>query len=372
MAQRDLYEVLGVPRGASADDIKKAFRQLARKHHPDVNPNDAAAEERFKEINEAYSVLSDPEKRQRYDQFGTTDDQPMSGDFMGGGQGMEDLFGFFFDMASGGQGRGRAQRGRPGDDIRIDVRISLADVLTGKSVEIAYDRSVQCSSCSGTGAEGGARPETCSTCAGSGNVAKVHQTILGSMRTMAPCGVCRGTGTIIKNPCKKCQGKGLERNRASKTVNIPAGIESGVTIQHRGEGGIGLQGGQNGDLLVYVEVLDDGRFERHGQRLVTATTITFAEAALGAEIELEGVDEPVMVKVPAGTQHGTVIRIKGQGLPPLHGGNRGELIVQVEIEVPTKLSDAEEKLIRDLAELDGSRVSDPGSGILGSIFKKKK
>lgn len=371
MLKRDPYEVLGVARGAAADEIKSAYRRLARRYHPDVNPNDPTAEDKFKEVGEAYSILSDPQKRARFDQYGTTDDVPQDPFFQGGGGGnLGDIFEMFFGNMGGG---GRTRRGRDGDDIRVGVELTLLDVLNGVQKDIEVRRLAECGSCHGTGAEGGAQPDVCPTCKGQGQVSTVRNTMIGQMRTSTVCPTCQGTGTQIKNPCHVCHGRQVTPETATVSINIPPGVENGSVMQIPGQGSDGVGDGRPGDLQVVLQVKEDKRFERHGQILVARLEVSFAQAALGDELEIEGVDETLDVHVGAGTQPGTQITIKHAGLPPLHGGRRGDMIVVVQVKVPTKLSEAETKLIRELAELNGIQPKgEDRGGILGGLFGKKK
>ncbi|HEY0868529.1 MAG TPA: molecular chaperone DnaJ [Fimbriimonas sp.] len=371
MPKKDPYEVLGVSRTASADEIKSAYRRLARRFHPDVNPDDPGAEEKFKEVGEAYSILSDEQKRQRFDQFGTTDDQPTD-PFFGGG-GITDLFDMFFGGMAAQQGARRRQ-GRDGDDVRADLVMTLQEVITGSVKEVEVQRMAQCSSCNGLGTEGGKPPETCSACKGQGVISTIRNTFIGQVRTQTPCPTCQGQGTVIKDPCKECRGVGLLRETSKVTVNVPAGIESGATMHIPGQGSEGTGMGRSGDLYVVLHVQEDERFERRGQTLFTDVELTFAQAALGHHLEIEGVDDKVTLDIAAGTQPGTEISIRGAGLPPLHGGKRGDLIVEVTVKVPEKLTEAEAKVIREFAEMRGEtmpRGSDKG-GILGGLFGRKK
>jgi len=369
MPKRDPYEVLGVARGASAEDIKSAYRRLARRYHPDVNPNDPSAEDHFKEVGEAYSVLSDPQRRARFDQYGTTDETP-NDPFQGAGN-ISDLFEMFFGGNMGTQGRPR--RGRDGEDIRADVELTLKEVITGLQKEIQVTRMAECPSCHGTGAEGGAPPETCPTCRGQGMVGSVRNTFLGQVRTSSPCPTCGGSGVKIKNPCHECRGRMVIQETATVAINIPPGVESGATMQIPGQGSDGVGEGRQGDLYVVLTVKDDSRFERRGQTLVTQLEVSFAQAALGDHIRIEGVDETVDVHVAAGTQPGSHITARGMGLPPLHGGRRGDLVVQMQVKVPTKLNDAQTRLIRELAEVSGEPVpKGEDRGLLGGLFGKKK
>lgn len=374
MAIKDPYEVLGVGRQATPEEIKSAFRKLARKYHPDVNPGNAEAEEKFKEVQQAYEILSDSEKRARYDQYGVTDDQqmPPGGDFFGGGgAGFGDLFEMFFGQATGQSTGRRARSGRDGEDVRADLSVTLKEVLIGVEKKIRYRKSVVCGACTGTGVEGGGRPETCPTCQGTGQVAKVQSTFIGQIRTMTTCPTCRGEGVLIKNPCKACKGRGTTQDEREITAKIPPGIESGVNIRFGGQGGDGVGGGRNGDLYLFVTVEDDRRFEREGTELFTAAEVSFAQAVLGDELQLEGIDGEMTLKIPAGTQPGTVLRMRGHGLPRLHGGARGDLHVEVRVKVPTKITPAQEKLLREFSELSGDQDPKGDGGFLGGIFKRK-
>jgi len=361
---------LGVGRDASAEDIKSAYRRLARKYHPDVNPNDPKAEENFKEVGQAYSVLSDPEKKARFDQTGMVEEPP-------GGYYQTGNFTDLFDMFFGGGGGGFAQdpRHMDGEDVRAEVEISLAEVVTGVEKEIRYRRYVRCTSCSGTGAEGGTQPERCSRCGGTGQVSQVRETFLGTIRTSATCSQCRGTGTIIKNPCTTCKGQGLVVGESTGTVQIPPGVRHGSTLHLPSKGSEAQGYGRPGDLYVVVSVREDSRFERQNQDLHARLELTFAQAALGDEIVIEGVDNEFDLAVPSGTQPGTILTIRGAGLPPLHGGRRGDLHLHTTVRIPEKLNEAQIEAIRDLAELNGERIPKPaeqGGGLLGGLFKKKK
>lgn len=368
MPKRDPYEVLGVARSANADEIKSAYRRLARRYHPDVNPDDPSAEEKFKEVGEAYSILSDAQKRARFDQTGSTEEMPQD-PFFGGGN-ISDLFDMFF---GGMQGPGRVRRGRDGDDIRADVELTLSEVIGGIEKDIEVNRLAECPGCHGTGVEGGGQPPTCPTCRGQGVVSTVRNTFLGQVRTQTACPTCNGTGTQIKNPCHVCKGQMVVPETATVTVHIPPGVESGATMQVPGQGSDGVGEGRQGDLYVVLHVKEDRRFERRGQTLYTRLDIGFPQAALGDQVEIEGVDETIELSVPAGTQPGTQIPLRGSGLPPLHGGKRGDLIVQVQVKVPTKLSEAEARLIRELAELNGpAPKGEDRGGLLGGLFGKKK
>jgi len=374
MAQRDPYEVLGVPRDASADEIKSAYRRLARKYHPDVNPGDSAAEEQFKEVGSAYSVLSDPEKRARFDRFGSTDDVPQDPFFggQGGVGGFTDLFEMFFGGGAGG-GRRQQRVGRDGGDIEIQIDLTLKDVLEGVHQEVTVERMTECDACGGNGGEGGAPPTACGTCKGTGMVSQVRETLIGRMQTSSPCPTCRGLGWTIANPCHKCGGQGVTPVTARAMLTIPAGVENGNTLQVPGQGHDGMAGGSPGNLYVHIRVKQDKRFQREGQALFAGLNVSFAQAALGHSLEIEGVAENHEVEIPPGTQPGTRIQIRGAGLPPLHGGRRGDMVVQINVAVPTKLSEAQVKLLQEFAEVSGEDVPKGGSkGLLGGLFGKKK
>lgn len=372
MPGRDPYEVLGVGRDASADEIKSAFRKLARKYHPDVNPGNAEAEEKFKEASAAYEILSDPEKKQRFDQFGVTDDQGMPGG-PGGANfgGFSDFFDMFFEAAGAGGGR-RARAGRDGEDVRVDVTMSLQDVLTGKEETISYKRSSICDACSGNGNDGGKPRAKCTTCNGMGSVTRVQQTFIGNVRTSSTCPTCHGEGTTIENPCSSCRGRGTVMTDRTAPVKIPAGIEDGSTIRYASMGGMGVGGGANGDLYVVVSVAEDPRFDRDGTELYTAVQATFPQFCLGHELELQGLDGPIKLKIPAGTQPGHVETFRGKGLPKLHGGHRGNLHIQLQVVVPKKLTEGQEKLLREFAELSGDEVKGQHDNWLEGLFKWKR
>jgi molecular chaperone DnaJ len=369
MAVRDPYEVLGVPRDAGADEIKSAFRRMARRFHPDVNPNDPEAESRFNEINEAYSILSDPERKARYDQFGTVDAGAET--FFGGSGGFSDLFEMFFGgVAGAGRGRGFA---RDGKDLRFDLHLSLTEVLHGTEREIQVDRQEACDACDGLGTEGGKPPEPCGTCHGQGMVSTVRNTFIGQVRTSAPCPTCGGAGAVVKDRCGACGGTGLRPAKARLNVKVPPGVETGAVIQFPGQGSDGVAGGRPGDLYVVIGVEEHERLERQGQQLHAWVDLTFAQAVLGDQLELEGIEERHALNVPGGTQPGTQIVIKGAGLPPLHGGRRGDLIVHVNVRIPESVSESEANLIRELAEMRGERIPEGGGkgGLFGGLFGKK-
>lgn len=370
MSTRNPYEVLGVSPGASADEIKSSFRKLARQYHPDVNPNNPQAEEKFKEIGQAYEILSNPEKRQRFDQYGVTDDQQAGpGDFFGGACGG---FGDIFDMFFGGAAGGGRPAGRDGGDIRVDVKVTLSDVIHGVTLKEKIQRLEKCSECGGEGTEGGKPPVTCTTCRGAGQVTAVKETFLGQIRTSTVCPTCQGAGTVIKDPCRKCNGRKVTPVSQEVPIEIPPGVETGMTMQLPGLGNQGTGAGRTGSLYVVISVVEDRKFVREGEELHTAVQLSFAEAALGTTKTIQGVEKELQVSVPAGTQPGSDIRVKGEGLPPLHGGRRGDLYVTCQVNVPKQLTEAQKEAIKLLAaSFNEEIVEESKHGLLGGLFNKK-
>lgn len=366
----DLYEILKVSRTAGPDEIKSAYRKLARQYHPDVNPNDPSAEEKFKEIGMAYEILSDPEKRARYDQFGTTEDQ-QQGPFYNNAGGIQDIFDMFFGQAAGGSTR--RSRGRDGADLETRLNLQLMDVLNGLDTTITVKRASSCQDCGGTGAEGGKHAETCPQCKGEGSTWRVMNSFLGQVRTSVTCNKCGGTGQYIANACKTCHGRRQVVRPAEVQVKIPPGVEDGATMQMSGQGHEGLDGGRPGDLFIRLLVANDSRFEREGQQLYTSADVTFSQAALGHTVEVEGLDSDYDLEMPPGTQPGELLTIKGAGMPPLHGGKRGDLHVQIRLVVPQKLSDEQREAILNVATVMGEDIpkQDKGGGLFG-IFKGKR
>ena len=364
--KRDYYEVLSVERGASADDIRKAYKREALKHHPDRNPGDAAAEAKFKACNEAYQVLSDDEKRRIYDQFGHAGLE--GGGFQGAGDvfaHMQDLFAEMFSGGGfGGFGGGGGQRRQArGGDLRMQARLTLREAAFGVKREVSVHAPVRCDDCSGTGAKAGTKPETCGHCRGSGHVSNAR----GFVMFTTPCPKCQGQGIVIKHPCKTCEGRGAVEKTRKVVVAFPAGIDAGQRLRVPGQGMPGPMGAPAGDLYVEIDVEEDTRFERDGADLVTRFHVSFAEAALGAEVRVPSLGDPethadtdeskagsatIGLAIPAGTQSGAVFTIKNQGIPRLDGRGRGSLIGVVQVDVPTALSDRAKKLIQELhAEL---------------------
>jgi molecular chaperone DnaJ len=335
-----LYESLGVPKTASADELKKAYRKLVRQYHPDKNPGDAAAEARFKEVQSAYDVLSDPEKRKTYDTYGSANGRPGPGptnvDFSDFDFG--DVFGGLF----GGRGRAQSQpRGQRGNDVEVPVRISFEDSLKGLSSTVAVELELACHTCHGTGAAPGTAPTRCPQCNGTGVVA----TSQGLFALQQPCPRCRGNGTIVETPCVTCRGTGRERRTKRYTVKIPAGVKDGTKIKLKGKGEAGYGGAPAGDLYVVTRVEPSKLYERRGEDLVLEVPVTFGEAALGATVEIPTPDGRVSLKVPAGSEDGKLLRVKGRGAPRLKGSGRGDLLARIRLEVPAKFSKAEREAL---------------------------
>ena len=348
---KDLYEILGVARDASADDLKKAYRKLARELHPDVSP-DPTSETRFKEVAGAYEILSDPAKRQRYDAFGTagpagqgfTDIQDIFDLFFGGG------FGTGF---SGAGRRGSVSRTRRGEDLGVRVSLAFNEAAFGVRRDLQIDRLVTCDRCLGNGAEPGTAPVACATCGGTGQVQNVRRSVFGTVMTASPCGTCRGTGLDIPNKCTSCHGDGRVLRESMVTMDIPAGVSDGMELRVGDNGHAGTNGGPAGDLYVALMVDQAVAFERRGQDLYTVLDVTITQAALGAEIEIEGLDETERIHVEPGTDSGTVVRIRGKGVPHLNRRGRGDVFVTIHVVTPDRLSREERKLLEQLAQIRG-------------------
>ena len=364
--KRDYYEALGVEKGASEDEIKKAFRQLAKKFHPDVNPGNTRAEARFKEINEAYEVLSDSEKKSRYDQFGHAGVDPNFnagsgfGGF-GGFGGMDFDLGDLFGSIFGGSGSSSRNRNAPrkGERIHAELIITFEEAAFGCEKEVTVMRVEGCDDCEGTGCKEGTTATKCTECNGRGTVTASQRTPFGVMQSTAECPKCSGRGKIIDQPCTKCRGLGLVRRNRNLKVNVPAGIDDGQTISMRGQGSAGSNGGESGDLYVTVSVLKHSIFEREGYSVLVDIPISFAQAALGAEIEVPTLDGKVKYSVPEGTQTGTVFRLRGKGIQSLRGSGRGDQFVTVTVKVPTSLSDEQKELLRQFAATDPQSTPPP-------------
>jgi molecular chaperone DnaJ len=343
-ATKDLYSALGVPKGASADEIKKAYRKLARQYHPDTNPGDASAEERFKEVQHAYDVLSDPEKRKQYDAFGSGDGRGgfRQGDFnfdIGDLGDLGDLFGGMF-----GRGRTRERtRAERGADLEVEVNLSFEDSLKGIETRIPVEVETACRECGGSGAKPGTSPRVCPECRGRGVISESQ----GLFALSQPCPRCRGNGTVIEDPCPKCRGTGRERRTKRYSVKIPAGVRDGTRIRLKGKGEAGMAGGPPGDLFVVTRVAGSPIYERRGADLVVDVPVSLADAALGTEVDVPTPDGPVSMKVPAGSEHGKLLRIKGRGAPKLKGG-KGDVLARLRLEVPKKLNKKQRELYEQL------------------------
>jgi molecular chaperone DnaJ len=352
-ATRDYYEVLRVERTASQEDIKRAFRRLAREYHPDVKQDDPHASERFKEINEAYQVLSDPSRRAQYDRFGTV--VPFTtDDVRGSGFGpFDDIFDMFFGRRGGAAERDEPQRGA---DLRYDLEISLEEAAAGLEKTVELVRLETCPACFGTGAERGSAPETCPTCRGAGEVRYAQRTIFGSFTQIGTCQTCRGTGRVQRHPCKQCEGSGRAETKRSLTAKIPPGVDTGNRLRLAGEGEAGALGGPRGDLYVFLTVRQHAVFERDGQDLFCRVPISIVQAALGDEIEIPTLDGPVKNPIAAGSQPGSQVTVRGKGMPDPRGGGRGDLHVRLDVRVPTSLTAEERRLLLELAKAQGHEV----------------
>ena len=378
MAKRDYYEVLGVDKNASEDDIKKAYRKIAIKYHPDRNPGNKEAEEKFKEAAEAYDVLHDPQKRQQYDQFGFDGPAGMGGfgGFSGGGFSMDDIFSMFGDIFGGhgsgfggfSGGRGRAQY--RGSDLRLKVRLSLQEISTGVTKKFKVKKDVTCSHCHGSGAENGSAAETCPTCHGSGVVTRTTQSIFGMMQTQSTCPTCNGEGKVIKNKCRECSGSGVVKGEEVVEIKIPAGVAEGMVVNVPGKGNAGKHNGVNGDIQVFIEEEESDTFIRDGNNLIYNLLLDFPTAALGGQMEIPTIEgTKVRIKIEPGTQPGKTLRLRGKGLPAVQGYGRGtgDLVVNVSVYVPKTLSRDEKNALEQMKESDNFKGD---AATKQSIFQK--
>lgn len=366
---RDCYEVLGVAKDADAETIKKSFRKLAMQYHPDKNPGDKEAEDKFKEIAAAYEILSDPQKKAQFDRFGH---QAFQGGGGGGFHDMNDIFSHFGDIfgdifgGAGGQSQGRrGQQVRKGADLRYVSQITLKDVINGCEKDIEFDTEEDCSPCAGTGAEKGSKPEVCTTCGGRGQVVRSQ----GFFQMATTCPSCQGTGTTIKNKCKTCKGHGRVQKHRKIRATIPPGVDSGTRLRVSNEGEGGYRGGPSGDLYVEVHVKEDSRFERENNDLLGKVEVTYLQMLLGAEIEVETVTGTEKVQIPTGAQPGESLKLASHGVPSLRGGRRGDIYYELDVQFPRKLNKEEAKLLREIAKIKGENVKDESEG---SIFGRKK
>ena len=378
MEKRDYYEVLGVSKSADATEIKKAYRKLALKYHPDKNPGDKEAEEKFKEAAEAYDVLSNEEKRRRYDQFGHAGVGGAGQGGFGGGMSMDDIFSQFGDIFGsfggfsgfGGFGGGRsARRVNRGTNLRVKVKMNLQEIATGIEKKIKVKKYVACQHCNGTGAKDGKSYSTCSTCKGSGQVTRVQNTILGAMQTTSTCPTCEGEGKIINEKCTFCNGEGVLMSEEVISINIPAGVGEGMQLSLSGKGNAARRGGVNGDLIVLIEEEEHPELVRDGNYLLYNVFIGYPEAVLGETVEIPTIEGKVKVKIEAGTQPGKILRLRGKGLPDVNGYGKGDLLAKVNVWIPKNLSKDEKKLVEKMKEAEGFK---PGSGDKKSIFSKMK
>lgn len=376
--KRDYYEVLGVSKTASQDELKKAYRQMAKKYHPDLNPGNKEAEQKFKEANEAYEVLSDEGKRAKYDQFGHAGVDPNYGAGAGaGGYGgaytnvdLGDIFGDVFGNFFGGGGSRRRSSAIPGDDVDTTLTLSFEEAVFGCKKSVTITRKETCSDCNGSGAAKGTTAETCPTCRGTGRVRTVSQTMFGAMQSERTCTACYGTGKIIKTPCKTCNGTGQERKQRTITVNIPAGIASGQVITLNGQGCAGIKGGPDGDLNIRITVRPHSIFERKNYDLYCDFPITFAQAALGCEIEvplLDGTKESQ--KIADGTQSGTVLTVKGKGVPYLNAKGKGNLYVRIVVETPRNLNSRQKELLKEFDAIVNNRSYEKRTSFTDKVRK---
>lgn len=366
----DYYELLGVSSNASEDELKRAYRRLARELHPDANPGDTEAEARFKEITIAYETLRDPERRRRYDMFGPEAVRGTgaggAGDPFGFGVNLGDLFDTFFGGQAGGFG---AQRGgtRRGSDAEIFLDLTLSEAAFGADREVTVNLPVTCETCQGSGARPGTSPMSCAECGGSGQVQQVRQSFLGQMVTTTLCPRCQGLGEIITSPCGDCRGEGRRTKERTLTVEVPAGVDDGATLRISGSGPAAVRGGVPGDLYVHLRVAGEAGLERSGTDLLCSVQVSFAQAALGTTVEVPSLEGPLELEVPPGIQSGEVLRLAGRGVPRLRSKRRGDLLVTVSVETPHHLSKDEEELLRRLAELRGEKLAPPDSGLISRL-----
>lgn len=365
MSKRDCYEVLGVPRTASTDEIKKAYRKCALQFHPDKNPGNKEAEEKFKEATEAYSILSDPEARSKYDQFGhAAFGQGAGAQGFGDFSGFEDIFGDIFSAFFGGDPRARGgSRGRAGNDLRFDLKIGFLEAVNGTEREIKIGRRVACQDCSGSGAAAGTQPEACPQCKGNGQI-RIQQ---GFFTIQRPCNVCAGSGRFIKNACRTCSGGGTNVAQSKLNVKVPAGIDSGQRLKLRGEGEPGSGGGPNGDLYVQISIEPHPIFEREESELFCEVPLSYTAAVLGGELTIPTLEGESKLKIPAGTDSGKIFKLKGKGVPVLGSNRRGDLHVRVKIHIPKKVGEKHKEILQKLQELDERSMGDENKGFFDKV-----
>jgi len=366
----DFYEILEVPRDAPAEEIKKAYRRLARKYHPDANPGDEDAESRFKELAAAYEVLSDPDKRSQYDRTGSADGFDFSDPFGAGHSGgLGDLFDTFFGAGSPFQGGGQGRSSGParGPDLEVAATLDFSEAVFGATTEVTVRTAAACETCEATGAAPGTEVLPCVQCAGTGEVRSVRNTVLGQIVSASACPNCSGTGQVIPEPCPTCSGEGREVMEKTFTVDVPAGVDDGATLRLTGRGAVGARGGGAGDLYVRIRVRADERFERRGDDLLHHLEVPMTQAALGAVVHLDTLDGSEELTIPGGTQPGRLFRLRGKGVPHLNGRGRGDLIVVADVKIPTRMDEDSERLLRELAEHRGDDVSAREEGLFSRI-----
>lgn len=382
MSKRDYYDILGVPKNADADEIKKAYRKLAIKYHPDKNPDDKSAEDKFKEAAEAYEILSSPEKRQRYDQFGHAGNSAGGGGYGGGSMNMEDIFSQFGDIFGGGGspfegffgggGRGGgSRRVNKGSNLRIKVKLTLEEIANGVEKKIKVSKQVACHTCHGSGAKDKGSFSTCSTCGGQGSVRRVQNTILGQMQTTTTCPTCHGEGQVITARCTTCHGEGVERGEEMITINIPAGVGEGMQLSMSGKGNAAVRGGVPGDLLILIEEIEHEHLKRDGNNVVYDMHISFVDAALGTQVEVPTIDGKAKIKIDPGTQGGRILRLKGKGIKDIQSHSRGDQLVHVNVWTPKALSKEERGMLEKLQDSPNFKPS-PGKNDKGFFERMKE
>lgn len=379
--KRDYYEVLGVGKDSSPDEIKKAYRKKAMEFHPDKNPGDSVAEEKFKEANEAYEILSDEEKKSRYDQYGHAGVDPSAGGYGGGGYsgggfgGFEDIFGDIFSAFGGGGGFSGSRGGRRsnrGSDMKININLSFHEAVFGVEKKIKIKRNEECGTCGGTGAEKGSTSKTCDQCGGSGQVYVRQQTPFGTVQQVHTCDKCHGEGKIIDKPCPTCHGSGLESKERTISIKIPAGVYDGSILPLRGQGNAGPNHGSTGDLLVYISVREDPLFKRSDDDIYYELPITYAQAAMGDSIVVPTIDSKIKLKIPEGTQNGKVFRLKGKGVPNVNGRGRGDQFITIKVEVPRKLSREQRHALNEYAKVAGEDAHPEGKRFWSRVEAEAK
>ncbi len=374
MTKRDYYELLGVSKDANDEDIKKAYRKLAMQYHPDRNPNDKRAEEKFKEIAEAYEVLREPEKRQRYDRFGHSGVKGGFDGFAGFDFDLSDALRTFMSESFGfgdffGTGRGdrRASRKKRGSDLQIKLTLTLEEIASGVQKQIKLKKLVLCDVCNGNGASPGASAETCYHCQGSGQVRQVSQSIFGQFVNISTCPVCRGEGKVVRDVCKACNGEGRKTGHGLITVDIPGGVSSGNYITVRGEGNVGHNGGAPGDVVIFIDEQEHKFFERHGDDILYDLPVSFVQVALGDEVEVATLNGKAQISIPPGTQPDKILRMRGKGIAKLHGHGRGDQLIRVRVWTPTKLNAKEKKLIEELGKSENLKPPENDRGLFSKV-----